>query len=574
MVGDQAMNSTAPDRHPTRRLNGRSGKRLASAGLRAVAANPTAELRGARLEVAGRPIGIVVPYLACDLSTLPAAAHRGVVDGLGLRVRHSDRDLHLELSPTEPLERVVFDIAEQFRCEALAPPTWRGVRANCAAAFDHWSEAAGPGGELSERLTETGVGLVIFTIMHMLRARLLGQPTTEQIDDVIETTRGHLSKLVGHALQPLPRLIDDQAAFAVPAAEIARLLAEMIGDAEELAAIEGGEQARLLIPLDWEALDHELASAAGVQAAAGDIGDYAVFTTGHDIEVTGASLYSAVTLRRLRTDLERHRSAQAVSVARLSLRLQALFGSASIEGWRGGEDDGALDPSRLAQLIANPIEARVYRQPRIRPSAEAAVTFLIDTSGSMKVQRYEGVAVLVDTLVRALEMGGIVTEVLGFTTATWGGGRSREDWQRSGAPAEPGRVADLQYIVYKGAEQTWRQARFSMAAMMRTDHYREGVDGEAVVWAAGRLLARPEWRRVLVLISDGFPMETSTARLNRDGYLFDHLRRVWEQAGEAVEVGAITLDHDLSEIISPSVGLDLTGTLTIDTYNVLHRLFG
>ncbi len=551
-------------------------QRLSSAGLRAVAAEPTAELRGQRLEVKGHPVGIVVPYLAQDLATLSSPERRGVVDALGLRVRHSDRALHLALSPDDPLQRIVFDIAEQFRCEALTPSSWRGVPKNCAAAFDRWSETA-----QAERLTETGVGLLIFTITHMLRARLLRRPTTEQVDDVIEVTRGNLSRLVGHALKPLPSLVEDQEAFAEPAAEIARLIAEMVSDAGEAEAALDDNRARLLIPLDWDALDYELNAGSGGPSIADSRSDYRVFTRAHDIEVAGSSLYPAPTLRRLRAELEEHRSAQVVSLARLSLRLQALFGSTTVDGWRGGEDDGFLDTARLAQVVANPTNDRIYKQPIARPSADATVTFLIDTSGSMKLQRYQGVAVLVDTLVRALEMGGMTAEVLGFTTASWGGGKARQEWQAAGRPADPGRIADLQHIVYKAADQSWRQSRFSLAAMMRTDHYREGVDGEAVAWAAQRLAARSARRKVLVIISDGFPMETSTARLNRDGYLLDHLRWVCERVqptsdplSDQIELGAVSLEEDLSGIVTPSVKLDLSGTLTIDTYNVLHRLFG
>ncbi len=550
----------------------RRADRLASAGLRAVSAEPEAELRGARLEVADRPIGIVVPYLAVDLGSLDLANRRGVVDSLGLRVRHSDRDLHLALSPVEPLERVVFDIAEQFRCEALASPTLVGVQANTRLAFDRWTTAA-----QAERLTETGVGLLLFTITHMLRYRLLGVATTEDVDDLIETTRGNLSRLVGHALRPLRSLVADQEAYAEPAAEIARLIAEMAGDASELL---GGDEVeedrhRLLVPLDWDTLDQEIASTSSERAAARPESDYAVFTDAYDIEVTGASLYRAPMLRQLRSDVEDLRAAQAVSVARVAQRLRSLFVAWQPEGWHGGHDDGALDPARLAHIVANPGDTHIYRQPVQRPSADAVVSLLIDTSGSMKVQRHESVTVLVDTLVRALDMGGVASEVLGFTTAAWAGGRARSDWQAAGRPDEPGRVAEVAHIVYKSADQTWRQARFSLAAMLRTDHYREGLDGEAVAWAAQRLVVRPESRKMLVLISDGLPMETTTADLNRDGLLLDHLRSVWSDAeASGLELGAISLDHDLGAIVTPSVTIDLTGTLTVGTYDVLTQLFG
>ena len=222
--------------------------------------------------------------------------------------------------------------------------------------------------------------------------------------------------------------------------------------------------------------------------------------------------------------------------------------------------------------MADPVNPVVYRRQLSRPAADTVVTFLVDASGSMKVQRHESLAVLLDTLVRALEMAGVSTEVLGFTTSTWSGGRSADDWRAAGAPADPGRVADLLHIVHKSADQSWRQARMGMAAILRTDHYREGVDGEAVRWAVDRLAARPERRRVLVLVSDGLPMETATARLNPDGYLLDHLAFEWRRAAELVEVGAISLDHDLSGLLSPSTAVNLTGTLTVGTYSVLETL--
>ena len=201
----------------------------------------------------------------------------------------------------------------------------------------------------------------------------------------------------------------------------------------------------------------------------------------------------------------------------------------------------------------------------------------------MKRQRYESVAVLVDTLSRALELAGASTEVLGFSTASWAGGRAAARWRADGAPPDPGRISETMHIVYKPFESSWRQQRHSLAAMLRTDHYREGVDGEALAWAAGRLSQRPECRRVLVLISDGLPMEAATATNNEDGFLLDHLVEVAkdiERDRADIEVGAIGIDHGsseaalLDELIDRSVTLDLDGTLTIGTYDVLAALFG
>lgn len=553
----------------------RRSDRLNSALLRAVAVEPGAELRGGRVVVADRPVPIVVPYLVMSPDESSIERRRGVVDALALRVRHSDPALHDALRPTPLLERVVFDIAEQFRSEANADDALTGVKLNTTAAFDRWSEAA-----MANRVAETGVGLLVFTITHMLRARLLRRPTGESVDEAIEVTRGNLSKLVGHALKALPGLVDDQEAFAQPAAEIARLVAEMVEDAadDEGDVPEEVTANALLVPIDWDELD-ELASSGAAGGAGGEgdgpTSDYRVFTTAYDSVVRAERLYREPALRRLRSDLEVHIRDQAVSVTRLARRFVTLFPSWTRDGWDGAREEGALDPSKLARIVTDPTDRLVHRQERERLSADAAVTFLIDTTGSMKAQRYESVAVLVDTMVRALELAGVTTEVLGFTTGTWGGGRPVREWRAAGSPAEPGRLNEVQYLVYKEAERSWRQSRLAMAAMLRTDHYREGVDGEALAWAYQRLLVRNEPRRFLVMISDGAPMDSATANNNRDGFLGDHLGSVADriEADGRVRLGSIGIDLELDRFIRRSVPLDLDGTLTVGTYDVLHRLF-
>ncbi len=552
--------------------------RIASAGLRAVAAEPKAEIRGRRLEVADEPYLIVVPYLALVGQAAADGAdevpvRRGVMDGLGLRIRHSDRALHYELSPEPILQRIIFDIAEQFRCESLADPALPGVRRNTTAAFEQWSAAA-----MGARVAETGVGLLVFTITHMLRARMLRAPTSESVDEVIEVTRGNLGRLVGHALKQLPSTAHSQEEYAVPAAEIARLVAEMVEDAETSAdqVPESVTNNALLIPIDWDLLEELTADENSDRFATAPDERYHAFSSAYDTIRVGSELYRQEALRNLRTELDGHIAAQAVSVARLAQRLQTLFPVAVPDGWSGGEEDGLLDPARLSQLVADPMNRLIHRRERVRPSSDATVTFLIDTSGSMKAQRYESVAVLVDTLSRALEMAGATSEVLGFTTGAWGGGQVMADWRAAGSPADPGRLNEVQYIVYKHADQRWRQARLGLAAMLRTDHYREGVDGEAIEWAYGRLLQRTERRRALVIISDGAPMDAATASNNRDGFLADHLRSVARrvESDGAVELGAVGIDQQLDDYIANSISLDLTGTLSIGTYDVLHRLFG
>jgi len=547
-------------------------QRLAAAGLRAVAANSEAEFRGLRVEVDGRPISIVVPYLWFE----PPTPSPGVVDAIGLRLAHSDHDLHLSLCPSSPLERVVFDLAEQFRCEALQNPALVGVKSNINTAFEQWSSDS-----LARRLDETGIGLLIFTLSHMLRYRLLRQATNEAVDDVIETTRGNLARLVGHALRPLAELVDDQAAYAVPALEIARLVAEMAADASEEERVSDDDSISVLMaPVDWDSLDAEWHSADVTESAgttAHAAADYVVFTTAHDIEVLGTDLYRDGLLRHLRSELNALVSAQAVSPSRLAKSLEPLLLSVGGQLWQSGAENGRLDPSRLTQIVASPLSGD-FRQLRVQtPEANATMTFLIDTSGSMKKQRYEKVAVLVDTLARAVELAGATVEVLGFTTNGWSGGRARLDWAAAGSPPNPGRLSATQHIVYSSADESWRRSRLSMAAMLRTDHYREGVDGEALEWAWQRIAARPEQRRYLVVISDGRPTESSTMNANRDGYLLDHLRHVARSIDtnrfNPIALGAIALDGNLDDLYPRSLPLDLDSEITVGTYKILNNLF-
>ncbi len=550
----------------------RSEERLTAASLRAVAGEPKAEIRGHRLEVDYRPVGIVVPYLSLEFDDHDER-RRGVADALGLRLRHSDRNLHLELSPTVPVERIIFDICEQFRCEARADPSLIGLRGNIKIAFDRWSDHA-----LGNGIGETGTGLLVFTVTHMLRARLLRQFAKENVDDLIEGTRANLGKLVGHAFREMPLHVHDQRAFAVPALEMARLIGEMLDDATL-----GGKQVeaaikrnRMLIPIGWETLEEEIEFVASPAHLVEPVSDYRVYTRANDVQVSGDELYREFALGGLRNDLDAAISQQAVSISRLAQRLGPLFHQPVDGGLIGGQDHGRIDRSRLAQIVADPLNPYVHALPVQRPATNAAVTFVVDTTGSMKVQHYEAVAVLCDSYVRALEALDVQTEVLGFSTNSWAGGASLRQWEEAGSPVDPGRVADTLHIVYKSFGRTWRQSRKSLAAMMRVDHYREGVDGEAVRWAAERLLSSGAERKYLVLISDGQPMEAATATHNRSLYLVDHLRFVVDRIQRTTDIrlGAVSVDHTLDEFITNSTVADLAGTLTLSSYGVLARLFG
>ncbi|NNC81417.1 MAG: cobalt chelatase [Acidimicrobiales bacterium] len=558
----------------------RARERRAAATLRAVGAEPTAEFRAQQLRVNERPVSVATPYLLVDLDDAERIRHRGVVDALGVRLRYSDRRLHDELSPHDLIARLVFDLLEQLRCEALVPDELAGVRNNIEQAFRDWNR--------EERLTNTALGLLVYTLLHMARSRLVHPLQNELIEDTIDATRANISRFIGEPLKELKPNISSQADFAAPARQLAEAVA-MLVESDERGGTEVVDRvaAQLFIPPEWgdtdgaddgeiPTLGNELAADRVDERSLDEVGGYHVFTRVHDREIDAASLYPLDTRRDLRERLDELIAEQAVSVFSLARRLQKVLVGVEEDGWRVGQEEGVLDAHRLPQLIANPQDHHVFRRERFRVTSPAVVSFLIDNSGSMKRQRHETVTVLVDTLARALDLAGATSEILGFTTGAWNGGEPLREWRRAGEEPNPGRLAELSHIVYKSADEPWKRSRLAIASMMKTQHFREGVDGEAITWAYRRLLARPEPRKLLVVVSDGAPMEAATMNANGEAFLEAHLRNVSMKIARErqVELGAIAIDLPVSEFFKRSVEMDLTGTLTLADYRFLETMFG
>lgn len=560
----------------------RRRERNGAAVIRALGQTPTADYRAQQLRVDEVGIGIATPYLLTDHlgDALPAddVVLRGVVDSIAVRLRHSDAELFAEHEPTDVVARIVFDMLEQLRCESLVPDALVGTRKNIERAFRNWCSR--------EQLSSTAIGMLIYTVLHMVRARLITPIHDELIEDQLESTRALISPIIGAALKGLREHRHDQAAYVVPALSIAEAIAEMVAD----SSVEFAEQTTqattaLFVPPEWgeeDSVDGELA-VPGIESAAkpserealGSLGGYRVYTTAHDVELLGGNLYSPEKLRELRVQLDEQIAAQSVSAFTLARRLQRLFVGFSEDGWRAGEEDGFLDPARLGQVVANPGNQNVFRRQRFSPVAPAVVSFLIDNSGSMKRQRHQSVTVLVDTLARALDLAGATSEILGFTTNAWNGGEALREWRRAGEPESPGRLAEGCHIVYKDADTPWKRSRHSVAAMMNSQHFREGIDGEAIVWAYQRLLARPEPRKVLIVFSDGAPMEAATMNANGESFLESHLQLVVQQieGTGVVQIGAASVDWSVDMIYANSVGIDLAGTLSLGEYQIIERLF-
>lgn len=547
--------------------------------VRALGRDPKAEFRGARLSSNNKPVNIASPFLTLAENEA-ADVMRGLGDALALILRHTDRELHQELAPADPLQHLIFDLLEQLRCQALAP-NLRGIQQNLEAASQAWCQNARANG-----VAESGVGLLVYTLTHMARARLRLGMTDEEVDSIIETPRARLGQLIGHALKELSATVANQREFAAASLEIARLIAELAEASEFADGTAGSARYQMLVPPEWIDLDgRDDDGTTGIAISAvpsqdreqtlADLGDYRIFTTEYDVEQRGSDLYPLEQRRRARTELDQLVQAQAVSPHRIALRLRRLFGTWEPDEWRFGVDEGIVDGRRLPQLIANPMAREVFQHPRHVLRSDTVVSILMDNSGSMKAQRYETLAVLADTLSRALDLANVPHEILGHTTAAWTGGRALENWRAAGKPEDAGRISEVCRVIYKDADTSWKRARHSLAAMQLTRHFRESIDGEAIIWAHGRLMRRPERRKVLVVVSDGAPAEAATNKANRKGYLADHLINVVDyiERRTPVEIGGLTVDNDVSTIFRRSMPIDLDATLTIGAYGVFEELF-
>ena len=408
---------------------------LCAAALRALTGDSALHYRGHRLYRGRQKLPFYAAHLhltgeAADLATL-----RGAADGLALRLTHSDEALHRALQPADPVERAVFDLLEQFRCESLVDPQQPGMRRNLRQRFEDWLRQFHHSG-----LTETAGGLLVFTLSQVTRARLTGDPVLEETEDLMEATRAGISPEIGHPLAALYRLRQDQVAYAEPARALAAWLARQLADAAAAQGAEGDQDkaidTRIALGIRLEAdtgepEDEDQGSPSRVRAGnwRGEAAParYLVFTTAYDREATANTLVRPAQLRELREQLDRHLEAQSVNVPRVARELVAALARPLREDWAMAQDEGLIDGRRLAQLVASPTERRLFRQPLQEPMAEACVTFLVDCSGSMRAHR-EAVAAMVDVYARALELAGASCEVLGFTTGGWNGGRAARDW--------------------------------------------------------------------------------------------------------------------------------------------------
>jgi cobaltochelatase CobT len=529
-------------------------ERLCAAAARALSGDAQLHYRGGRLCRQMRPLPIFAPHLRSDANEEDFASLRGAADGAAMRLVHCDMALHAQLSPPERVERLLFELFEQIRCEALVAPGMPGLARNLRHRFEAWSRAYCVAG-----LTDDHLGILVYTVVQLVWSRVNGWPVLEETEDLIEATRAGIVPAIGVQLAGLRKQRRDQRGYAEHARELARRIRALLDDARAGRAADPSDAARkphealtsFSLWVDFDEAEEGGAARASEQhlpaAAASAAPAYHAYTTQFDVELRAGSLVRQAVLREYRAQLDEHIAASGINVARLARALKSALAVAQRDGWSFGEEEGRLDGRRLARIVSSPAERRVFVRERMERRGDCVIGFLIDCSASMKA-RIEPVAMLVDTLTRASEQAGIATEVLGFTTGAWNGGRARSEWLARGRPVRPGRLNEICHLVMKRAQDSWRRARTDIVALFKADLFREGVDGEAVQWAYERLAAQAFARRILVVISDGSPMDTATVQANGVTYLDDHLRSVLAgcEMRREVEVVGLSVGTDLS----------------------------
>jgi len=535
-----------------------------------------------------------LPQLTTDTNAEGVLNVRGEADAIALRIAHHDDQVHAGHQPTGSQARPIYEALETARVESLGSLQMKGVAANLRARLEKQCGERGYG-EMTSRddapLAEA-VGL-------MVRERILGEKPPASARAMVDTWRPWIEEKAGKRLDAMKDLVEDQEGFAEITLDLIRDLdlgdelgeqseeqqdsednemgeGENSSDNEEQQEAEGQTTEQMeagqedeegeTIELDADDMPDETEAEdmadgdmpwRNPDAAPGSPHDppYKVFTSQFDETIAAEDLCDTEELTRLRAYLDQQLRALQGVVARLANRLQRRLLAQQNRSWDFDLEEGVLDAARLSRVLTDPMHPLSFKMEQDIEFRDTVVTLLLDNSGSMRGRPITVAAMCADILARTLERCAVKVEILGFTTRAWKGGASREEWLAAGKPPKPGRLNDLRHIIYKGADAPWRRARRNLGLMMREGLLKENIDGEALLWAHNRLMARPEQRRILMVISDGAPVDDSTLSVNSGNYLERHLRETiaYIENKSPVELLAIGIGHDVTRYYKRAV---------------------
>ncbi|WP_436326206.1 cobaltochelatase CobT-related protein [Brevibacterium sp. FAM 27836] len=544
--------SSVPSQQRSQRDETVLERRLASV-FRALSGDPGVDLWAHRpVDVRGT-LPMNAPHLYPDPHTSGLDSLRGATDAMAVRHRFSDLDAHRAALPEAREQRLLVEILEQYRCESLAVQS--GVRGNLALRQTDWRSEF-----LRSRLHETHLGMLLFTVILVVRATLTREPITPSESDLIEESRFEISADLGPFLPRLQETRHDQSAFAEVARQLARTVADRITALEERESTRSGARERRVsasLPLVFDVAE-ELFAPAG-ETANGRLHlarDYRAWDTGFDRTSHITDLVRYESLRSGRRAIAEETARRAVPLAPVVTRLHNVVDAVREAHEAVDADEGLLDPSRLTRLLTSPGDPRVFRGRSQRSETDCAVTFLLDLSGSMKPHARR-LGALLDVIVTALDRLGVSTEVLGFTTNAWSGGRVRRAWKKAGSPADPGRLNEVHHIVLKAAGSSWRRSRTHLGGLLKTSLFREGIDAEALRWAVDRLRSQQAAKSAVVVISDGLPADSATGDANDEHYLARDLEATVARLRRAGDVGVVGVGVGADPSVIYPVGVEL-----------------
>ena len=605
------MSSNIKPKNPSKESPTEPFKRAVAGCMRAIARKPDLEITYAaeRPGLAGGKARLPEPPR--KLNAQDAAIVRGHADSIALKLACHDPAVHRRQMPGGQQARAVFEAVEQARVEAIGARRMHGVAQNLSAMLDDKFHR-GKFDDISDRADAP----IEEAVAMMVRERLTGQAPPPAARKLVDLWRPFIEDRAGRELDRLEKLVEQQRRFGDVVHDLLDSLEmgdERARDSED-ESDESGENDQQSQGEEGEAQESEDADGMSMEEMEvsaedlpdgaseatdapsadmpedADMGDseaanepwrprqhgqneprgpdYHPYIAKFDETIAAEDLCEPEELDRLRGYLDKQLSHLQGVVSRLANRLQRRLMAQQNRAWEFDLEEGLLDPARLTRIIIDPLHALSFKREKETTFRDTVVTLLLDNSGSMRGRPITVAATCADILARTLERCGVKVEILGFTTRAWKGGQSREAWLAGGKPANPGRLNDLRHIIYKSADAPWRRARKNLGLMMREGLLKENIDGEALDWAHKRLLARTEQRKILMMISDGAPVDDSTLSVNPGNYLERHLRWVIEEieTRSPVELIAIGIGHDVTRYYRRAVTIvdaeELGGVMT------------
>ncbi len=552
-----------------------------------------------------------LPQVSRRMSRDEVLLARGTADSFALRRRHCDPAVFARYAPQGEQARAIFEAMDRARCEALGARDMPGTAGNIDARIGNEAMHRG-----YDQIRERADAPLAEAAGYLVRHLTGGRPLPQGADRVMELWRDFIEEKAGTTLEGLGDKLDDQAEFARFARQVIDDLGygDQLGDDPDLEdedqedtseadedspdnagqeEEDNAEDAEAAPEESQQETQDDAQAQVTTQDADADPGeeiespegeapqdppppapiseadpDYRVYLTDFDEEIRAEDLAEPAELERLRSYLDKQLEPLKGAVGRLANKLMRRLQAQQNRSWEFDLDEGILDAGRLARVVANPTTPLSFKQERDMEFKDTVVTLLIDNSGSMRGRPISIAAICADVLARTLERCDVKVEILGFTTRAWKGGQSRETWLNAGRAQQPGRLNDLRHIIYKSADAPWRRTRPNLGLMMKEGLLKENIDGEALEWAHRRLVTRPEARKILMVISDGAPVDDSTLSVNPANYLEKHLRDViaMVERRRLVELLAIGIGHDVTRYYERAVTItdveQLAGAMT------------